>query len=298
VTPTGLVARTERAADRVPPVAMVIAGAGSVQFGAAFAVTLFNELGPAGAVMLRLAFAAIVLAVLWRPSLAGHTRTEIRVAGLFGLVLGGMNLAFYEAIDRVPLGLVVTIEFVGPLAVAVVGSRKALDLLWVLLAATGIVLLSGGVGGDLDRLGVFLALVAGACWAAYILLSARVGAIFPGGGGLAIAMVVGALAVVPLGVADGGSNLVAPELLAAGLVVALASSVIPYSLELEALRRLPTNVFGVLMSLDPALAALAGFIVLGQDLHAAEIAAIALVVTASAGASFGTGGRTPTPVDP
>jgi inner membrane transporter RhtA len=297
MTPTGLVARTERAADRVPPVVLVLAGAGSVQFGAAFATTLFDELGPAGAVMLRLAFAAIILVALWRPSLGGHTRSEIRIAGLFGLVLGAMNLAFYEAIDRIPLGLVVTIEFVGPLGVAVVGSRKALDVLWVVFAATGLVPLGGGVGGDLDRLGLVLALVAGACWAAYILLSARVGAIFPGGSGLAIAMVVGALAVVPLGVSDGGSNLLAPELLAAGLVVAIASSVIPYSFELEALRRLPTNVFGVLMSLDPAIAALAGFIVLGQDLHPAEIAAIALVVIASAGASFGAGGRTPAVVD-
>ncbi len=294
---TALATRAEHAADRVPPVAMVIAGAGSVQFGAAFAKTLFDELGPGGTVLLRLGFAAIVLVALWRPTLGGHTRTDIRIAGLFGLALGAMNLTYYEALDRIPLGIAVTIEFLGPLGVAIAGSRRAIDGLGVLLAATGIVLLSGGVGGDLDKLGVLFALVAGACWAAYILLSARVGAIFPGGAGLAIAMVVAALAAVPIGVADGGANLGHPGLLAGGLAVALACSVIPYSLELEALRRLPTHVFGVLMSLDPAIAALAGFVVLGEGLGLAEIVAIAFVVTASAGASLGASRRPAIPLD-
>ena len=241
---------------------------------------------------LRLAFAAIVLGALWRPRLGGHSRRDLRIAGLFGLTLGAMNLTYYEALDRIPLGIAVTIEFVGPLGVAVVGSRRPRDVLWVVLAAAGIVLLSGGVGGSgLDGVGVAFALAAGLCWAGYILLSARVGSIFPGGGGLAIAMVVGALAVVPLGVADGGAQLLHPALLAAGLAVALLSSVIPYSFELEALRRLPTHIFGVLMSLEPALAAAAGFIVLGQDLGVAQVVAIGLVVTASAGASLGTRGR-------
>ncbi len=179
-----LVTRTDRAADRVPPEVLVIAGAASVQFGAAFAKTLFDELGPGGTVFLRLAFAAIVLVAIWRPRLSGHTRADIRVAGLFGLTLGAMNLTYYEALDRIPLGIAVTIEFLGPLGVAVAGSRRALDGVWVALAALGIVLLSGGVGGsDLDTLGVVFALVAGLCWAAYILLSARVGAIFPGAAG-------------------------------------------------------------------------------------------------------------------
>jgi inner membrane transporter RhtA len=276
----------------VPPVALVIGGAASVQFGAALAKTLFDDLGPGGTVFLRLAFAAIILVAIWRPTLSGHTRRDLRIAGLFGLALGAMNLSYYEALDRIPLGIAVTIEFVGPLGVAVAGSRRAIDGLWVLLAATGILLLGGGVGGDLDTAGVIYALVAGLCWAAYILLSARVGAIFPGGGGLAIAMVVGALAVVPVGISDGGGALLHPALLAGGLLVALLSSVIPYSLELEALRRLPTHVFGVLMSLEPALAAAAGFLILGQDLGAEQVVAIALVVVASAGASLGARSRT------
>lgn len=288
---SSLVARTDRAAERVPPVALVVMGAGSVQFGAAFAKTLFDELGPAGTVLLRLAWAAVILAAVWRPRLGGHTRRDLRIAGLFGLALGAMNLTYYEALDRIPLGIAVTIEFVGPLGVAIAGSRRPRDVVWVVLAATGIVLLSGGVGGSaLDGVGVAFALAAGLCWAGYILLSARVGAIFPGGGGLAIAMVVGALAVVPLGVADGGAQLLHPALLAAGLAVALASSVIPYSLELEALRRLPTHIFGVLMSLEPALAATAGFLILGQDLGAAQVVAIGLVVAASVGASLGARG--------
>jgi inner membrane transporter RhtA len=174
----------------------------------------------------------------------------------------------------------VTIEFWGPLAVAVAGSRRPLDLLWVALAATGIVLLADPGGGSLDGAGIAFAVAAGGLWAVYILLAARVGKIFPGGSGLALAMIFGALVTLPAGV---GADLLDPELLALGAVVALASSVIPYSLELEALRRLPARVFGVLMSLEPAVAALAGLVVLGQALGGVEWLAIALVVVASAG---------------
>jgi inner membrane transporter RhtA len=193
-----------------------------------------------------------------------------------------MNLCIYEAMDRIPLGIAVTIEFWGPLAVAVIGSRRTLDLLWVALAAAGIVLLADP-GGSLDTAGVAFAFAAGGLWVGYILLSVRVGAVYPGGTGLAIAMVFGALVTLPFGV---GPDLFAPEMLAAGAAVALASSVIPYSLELEALRRLPARVFGVLMSLEPAVAALAGLVVLGQALALDEWAAIALVVVASAGATM------------
>jgi inner membrane transporter RhtA len=254
----------------------------SAQFGASYAVTLFDEVGAAGAAFLRLAIAAVVLAAIWRPRLRGHPAADLRVAALFGVALGLMNLCIYEAMDRIPLGIAVTIEFWGPLAVAVAGSRRALDLLWVALAATGILLLADPGGGSLDAAGFAFALAAGGLWAAYIVLSARTGRVFPGGSGLAIAMVVGALVTLPLGA---GGNLFAPELLAAGVVVALASSVIPYSLDLEALRRLPARVFGVLMSLEPAVAALAGLIVLDQALGATEWLAIGLVVVASAGAT-------------
>lgn len=268
-------------------VGLVLLAVSSMQVGAAFAVQLFDDLGPAGAAFGRLAFAAIVLVAIWRPEVRAHGAGDLRVAVLFGVVLGAMNLCIYEAMHRIPLGIAVTFEFVGPLAVAVVGSRRALDVVWVLLAAAGIGLLADYGGGSLDALGVVFALVAGALWAAYILLSARTGRRFPGGSGLAIAMVAGALAIAPFGIADAGGALLRPELLGAILAVALASSVLPYSLELEALRRLPEAVFGVLMSLEPAVAALAGLIVLDQGLAARDWLAIVLVVVASAGATAG-----------
>ena len=272
-------------ADRIHPTLLVLAGIASVQFGAAFAKSLFDELGPGGTVFLRVLFAALVLAAVWRPSIRGHSRSDWRLISLFGLSLAAMNLAFYESLDRIPLGVAVTFEFVGPLGVAIAGSRRALDLVWVALAAAGILLLSDFGTADLDGLGVLLALVAGGFWATYILVSVRVGRRFSGGNGLALAMGVGALMLVPVGVADGGGELFVPWILAAGLAVAILSSVIPYSFELEALRRMPTGVFGVLMSLEPAAAALAGFIVLDEGLATREVVAIALVVAASAGAA-------------
>jgi inner membrane transporter RhtA len=272
--------------ERGVAVGLVLAAAGSLQVGAAFAVTLFDELGPGGAAFLRLGFAAIVLWAIWRPRLEG----DLRIAGAFGVALGLMNWSIYEAMDRIPLGVAVTIEFTGPLLVAVIGSRRPLDAFWVVLAAAGIVLLADPGGGSIDGAGVLLAFAAAGCWIAYIYLSKRAGAAFPGGSGLAIAMAVGALVVLPAGLVQGGGSLGDPGLLGSGLAVALASSVLPYSLELEALRRIPEAVFGVLMSLQPAVAALAGYVVLGQDLGAAEVAAIAMVVAASAGAA-GLSGR-------
>ena len=271
--------------ERARGVALVVAGVITAQFGAGYAVTLFDELGPAGAAFLRLFFAALVLVAIWRPRLRGHTFADLRLAVTFGVVLGVMNLSIYSAMDRIPLGVAVTIEFAGPMAVAVIGSRRPLDLLWVALAATGIVLLTDPGGGSLDSIGVMFALLAATMWAFYILLAERTGRIFPGGSGLAVAMVAGAVVVAPFGIGQAGSELLKPELLAAGAAVALASSVIPYSLDLEALRRLPASLFGVLMSLEPAVAALAGLIVLGQELGAREWVAIALVVIASAGAT-------------
>jgi inner membrane transporter RhtA len=271
--------------DEARGVALVVAGVATAQFGAGFAVTLFDELGPAGAVFLRLFFAALVLVAIWRPRRRGHALPDLRLAITFGVVLGVMNLSIYSAMDRIPLGVAVTIEIAGPMAVAVLGSRRPLDLLWVALAATGIVLLADPGGGSLDSAGVAFALLAATMWAFYILLAERTGRVFPGGSGLAVAMVAGAVVIAPFGVSQAGSELLRPELLAAGAAVALASSVIPYSLDLEALRLLPANVFGVLMSLEPAVAALAGLVVLGQDLGAREWAAITLVVVASAGAT-------------
>jgi len=267
--------------QRATAVGLVLGAAVSVQVGAAFAVTLFSDLGPAGTAFLRLAFAAAVLWLIWRPRLTG----DLKLAAAFGASLGLMNLSFYEAVDRIPLGAAVTIEFIGPLLVGVIGSRRPLDGLWVVLAGGGIVLLVGPGGGSMDLLGVAFALGAAACWMAYIYLSKRTGAAFPGGSGLAIAMVVGAIIVLPAGVVQAQGALVQPHLLGAALVVALASSVLPYSFELEALRRLPESVFGVLLSLDPAVATLAGFVLLGQALGLRELLAIGMVVVASAGAA-------------
>jgi inner membrane transporter RhtA len=270
----------------VPPTLLVLASIASVQFGAAFAKTLFDELGAGGTVFVRTLVAAIVLVLIFRPRLTGHDRGDLGLALVFGLVLAAMNFCFYSSIERIPLGIAVTFEFVGPLGVAVFGSRRPLDLLWVVLAATGILLLSDlGSGGGLDRLGVALALIAGVFWAAYILLSARMGRAFPGGAGLALAMVVATVPLAPVGIADGGSQLLVPEVLLAGVAVGVLGSAIPYALELEALRTMPVGVFGVLMSLEPAVAALAGFVVLDEGLVTREVVAIALVVAASAGAA-------------
>jgi inner membrane transporter RhtA len=282
--------RTERATS----IGLVIGAAASVQLGAAVATTLFDDLGPSGAVLLRTGFAAAILVAIWRPAVPERGGEPLRDAVLLGLVLAGMNLAFYAALDRIPLGIAVTLEFTGPFAVAVAGSRRAGDLIWVALAAAGILLLSP-LHGSLDGLGAAFALLAGACWAGYIILVARVGRAFAGGRGLALAMVVATILLLPTGLAGGGADLGRPELLAVGLAVAVLSSAIPYSLELEALRRLRKATFGVLMSLEPAIAALIGLVVLNQGLSPTEAVAIALVVTASAGA-LGTAAA-PAPVE-
>ena len=266
-----------------------------MQFGAALARTLFDEAGPAGTVLVRVAIAAVVLALLWRPPVRGHSREAWRLAIAFGVSLAVMNLFFYAALDRIPLGLAVTFEFVGPLGVALAGSRRVRDFVWVALAAGGIVLIASPGTSGLDALGVVYALLAGAAWAAYILLAARTGRVFPGGGGLAIAMCVAAALLVPVGIADAGDALLDAEVLLIGAGVALLSSAIPYSAELEALRLMPEHVFGVLLSIEPAVAALAGYLVLDQSLGARELIGIALVMAATAGAVAGT--RSPVPRD-
>jgi inner membrane transporter RhtA len=275
--------------DRVPPFALVLGGVTSVQVGAALARTMFDELGLSGTSLLRIVFAALALMVLWRPDPRRYTWNELRYALAFGVTLGLMNLTFYLGLDRLDLGVAVTIEFVGPLAVAVLLSRRRLDLVWAALAAAGIVLLTNPGGADsVDAIGLMFVLIAGACWAAYILIAQSAGRVFPGSHGVAMAMVVAAVIPIAPGIADAGSALLRPELLALGCAVGVLSSAIPYSLETEALRRIPAHVFGVLMSMEPAVAALAGFVVLGQDLGLRELLAIALVVAASAGVSIAT----------
>jgi inner membrane transporter RhtA len=274
----GLIART-------PSGALVIGAIASVQFGSAIADTLFRRVGPGGAVLLRLATAALILTLLWRPRLRGRSRRELRLAAGFGLVLAAMNLSFYEALARIPLGVAVAIEFLGPLSVAVLGSRRRVDLLWIALAIAGILALTRGPTYGLDELGIALALLAGVFWGAYILLNVKLGQAFDGATGVALAMCVAAVVMTPVGIAAAGSHLLEPRSLALGTAVGVLSSTIPYSLEVEALRRIAAAVFGVLMSLEPALAALAGFLVLGQSLDLRGVVGIGLVVLASVGAS-------------
>lgn len=280
----GRVAMVGRALAGVPPPAQVLAGIVSVQIGAALAKQLFPIVGSTGSVALRIFFAAVVLLLLWRPSLRQSGRTWAVVAA-YGLVLGAMNLSFYLALTQLPLGVTVTITFLGPLAVAIGGSRRWLDGVWALLAAGGVVLLAEGGSGDLHLVGMLLAFVTAACWASYILLSAALGRHTTDGSGLALGMVLAALIVAPVGIAEAGTALFEPWVLLAGLGVALLSSVIPYSLELEALRRMPPKVFGVLMSLEPAVAALVGLVLLGEILDLPQWVAVLMVVTASIGAT-------------
>ncbi len=270
---------------RAPSGALVLGAIASVQIGSAIATKLFGQVGPSGAVLLRLLFASIVLFGVWRPRLHGRARRELALAAVFGVVLALMNLSFYAAIDRIPLGIAVTIEFVGPLGVAVAGSRRPIDALWIVLAAAGIVALTQGDAHGLNALGVAFAVFAGACWAAYILLNARVGRAFERGTGLTVAMCIAVLVALPFGVVDGGGHLIELRSLALGAGVGMLSSAIPYSFEQEALRRIAPSVFGVLMSLEPGVAALVGLIILGQSLGARAVAGIALVVIASVGAS-------------
>ncbi|MYW12602.1 EamA family transporter, partial [Streptomyces sp. SID2563] len=263
---------------------LVVAGALSVQFGAAIAVLLMPRAGALGVVTLRLAAAALVLLVVCRPKLRGHSRADWGTVVAFGIAMGGMNTLFYQAADRIPLGAAVTLEVLGPLALSVIASRRLVNVVWAALALGGVVLLSGGGFDRLDPVGAAYALGAGVMWAAYIVFSARTGRRFPQADGLALAMVVAALLSLPLGIMDAGSRLLVPTTLGLGAAVALLSSVLPYTLELIALRRLPAPTFAILMSLEPAIAAMAGFLILHQALSVTDALAIALVIGASMGA--------------
>jgi inner membrane transporter RhtA len=270
--------------NRVPPSVYVVTSIVSAQVGSAVAKHLFAALGPAATVSLRTAFAALILLLVWRPRLRDRSRADLLASLALGVTLAGLSLSFYSALERIPLGVAMTLEFAGPLGIALVGSRRRLDLLWALLAVAGIVVLSP-IGGTVNPLGAALALLGGAFWAGYILLSARIGRTIPGGSGLAMAMTVAAMVTLPFGIAARERVAAEPRLLLVALGVALLSSIVPFSLELEALRRIPVRVFGVLMSLEPAIAALVGLVLLGEALGLREVTAIGLVVTASIGAT-------------
>lgn len=271
---------------RITPIAiaMVVGAIVSIQVGTALAVGLFDEVGVFGAVFLRTAIAALILAVIWGSGVA-MLREHPLLTLAFGLSLTAVTTFLYLSIDRIPLGTAVTIEFLGPLGVAVATSRRARDLIWVGLAAVGVWLLTGGIeGGDLDPLGVAFAAGAGFFWAAYILMGRRVGERSAGGSGLAVSTIVAAVIAAPIGIGQAGSELLVPSVLGMGLVLAVLSAAVPFSLEIEAMRRIPSATFGVMMSLEPAIAVLAGLIILTQSVSLVEVVAIALVITASAGA--------------
>lgn len=263
----------------------------SVQLGAAIASSLFDRVGAPGTVLLRQGLAAAVLLAVVRPSLSGRDRRDWLVVCVFGLVLAAMNVCFYEAVARLPLGIAVTIELFGPLGLAASLSRSAREVAYVVLAAIGVVLL-GGATHHLDPAGVAFALAAAIGWASYILLSRRTGRRFHGVDGLALAMVVATVAVAPLGIATGGARLVEPGALATGFAVAMLSAAVPFTLELHALRTVGPRTFGVIMSCSPAVAAGMGWVLLSQSLGVIQLAAIGCVVAASVGTALSTDGRT------
>ena len=274
------------ASRSVMPAPLYALGAiASVQVGATVARHLFPFLGPTGTVFVRVGFGALILLAIVRPHLSSLTAAQWRGVVPFGLIIAGMNLCFYQSIARIPLGIAVTIEFLGPLGVAIAGSRKALDFVWAALAAAGVAMLSVS-GGNVTLLGVLFALGAAVGWASYILLGQRVGRLVAGPDGLALALTVGGLALAPFGIASAGIRLLDLRNLGLGLVVAILSSAIPFSLEFAALRRLSSHLFSILMSLEPAMGAAAGYLLLGQRLSLRDLAAIGLVTVASAGATL------------
>lgn len=273
----------------LPPIPALLVAVVSIQGGAALAKQIFPALGPAGATGLRVSLAALLLLAFFRPPLARLGRAQWAALVPYGIALGGMNLTFYLALARIPLGLAVTLEFVGPLGVAVLGSRRAADFVWVLLAGIGIVLLAPWEGGadSLDRVGMLLALLAGACWAAYILVGGALSRRLPHSGqATSIGMAIAALAVLPFTLTDLTAARITPEVLGIGLAVAVLSSALPYTLEMIALRALPSRTFGILMSVEPAAAALIGLVVLGERLSALQWLAVLCVCAASAGATL------------
>ncbi len=278
-----------RAVSRLPPVPAVLLGVVSVQVGAAIAKDLFPALGAVGTASVRVSLSALMLLLLFRPPLHRFTPAQWRAVAPYGVVLGSMNGVFYLSLERIPLGLAVTLEFLGPLAVAVAGGRRLVDFLWVALAGVGIALLAPWqpqASGALDPVGVGLALLAGGCWAAYIVLGGRLGKHFSDGHGVATGMLFAALTVLPFGLAQGLVGRLSPSLLGAGVGVALLSSAVPYTLEMVALRALPSHTFSILMSLEPAVAALAGLLFLREHLSLGQWCAVAMVSAASAGATL------------
>lgn len=271
---------------KLPPIPAVLLSIVSVQGGAAIAKGLFPVLGPGGTASVRIGFSALILLIAVRPNLRQLTAQQWKGVIPYGIVLGAMNLLFYCALARIPLGLAVTLEFIGPLGLALAGSRRAVDFLWVVLAGLGIVLIAPWNGKGIDLLGVIFALSAGACWAIYILLSKRAGAQLPGQLAVTVGMMFAALAVLPLGFIEGNLLSLTPHFLILSVTLAIFSSVLPFSLEMQALRSMPSRTFSILMSLEPAAAALAGWLLLGEHLKLGQWLAVICIVIASSGSAL------------
>ncbi|ACU04648.1 EamA family transporter [Pedobacter heparinus] len=276
---------------KIPPLPAVLLAIISVQGGAAIAKGLFPLLGAAGTASVRIGFSAIILLAVYRPNLKQLSLQQWKTVSAYGLSLGAMNLIFYLAIKRIPLGLGVTLEFIGPLLLAVLGSKRAIDFLWVLLAAIGIACIAPWNEKGADLLGMFLALLAGAFWAGYIVLGGRISKLMDGGQAVAIGMVFASVVVLPFGIAGGILNHFSPTMLFSGIALALLSSAIPFTLEINALRKIPARTFSILMSLEPAVAAICGLLFLNEILSFHEWLAVALVIIASAGATLTKGKR-------
>ncbi len=272
--------------EAMPPPVLVLVAIVSIQVGAAFAVRLFPALGPNGTVFLRVLISALLLGLFWRPRFDRQLRAHAGLLVLFGLVIAGMNLCFYQAIARIPLGVAVTIEFVGPLALAVATSRRLPEFLWILLAAAGLVLLAPDIGGRLDPLGVAFALGGAVGWAGFVLVAKRVGRLFASGTGLTYGMAAAAVMLLPFGAEAGLAVVGAPFLLVGVLAVALLSTTIPWSLEFEALKRMPARSYGVLVTLEPATAVVIGILLLGETLTWMTVLAVACVTTAAVGVTL------------
>ncbi len=267
---------------RLGAVWLVLGSIATVQIGAAIAKHLFGDLTPTGVVWLRLVSAAVVLLAIARPKLRGRTSKDWLLVVAYAVALAGMNWSIYQSFSRIPVGLAVTLEFLGPLGVALVTSRGVREVAWALLAGVGVVLL-GFSPTSLSWAGVGFALLAGVGWAGYILVSPHLGRRWNGISGLAVAHGIGALLFAAPAIAANGSAYLHPTVLGLGVLVGILSSVIPYSLELKALRTMPTRVFSILMSLEPAFAALAAFLILRESLSLVDLAAMACVVAASVG---------------
>lgn len=267
------------------PIGFLLIAILSIQFGSALAKSLFSELGPWGVVSLRVTFSALSLFIIWRPKLHEQARQHYKLILAYGIVMAMMNSAFYASINRIPLGIAIALEFTGPLGLSILKSQRWLDLLWAALAILGVVLLTPLSGSTLNLTGMVLALIAGVCWAFYILLAARLGPALPGVEGLTWGLFVSTLILLPVGIIHAGSALLNPKLLVLGAGVALLSTALPYACEIAALRSLPVKVFGILLSVEPMMGVLAGFLILGETLSARSIIACLLVSIAAAGAA-------------